>query len=114
MSKVFVMLTIVSKHFLRKNVVAMTVFPFILVRDKQTKFNKKTMNHETIHIVQQLELFWFVFFIWYFVEYGLRILQYKDPNLAYRNISFEREAYANDQNLDYLKTRKLFSFLNYL
>lgn len=28
---------------------------------------------------------------------------------AYRNISFEREAYANQDDLTYEKTRKLFS-----
>jgi hypothetical protein len=34
--------------------------------------------------------------------------------LAYRNLSFEREAYVNESNLEYLETRKYFSFLNYL
>jgi len=28
---------------------------------------------------------------------------------GYRNISFEKEAYNNDNNLDYLKTRKWFA-----
>ncbi|MGK0254765.1 MAG: hypothetical protein ACI9OE_002275, partial [Mariniflexile sp.] len=40
--------------------------------------------------------------------------QYKKWHLAYRNISFEREAYANEMYLDYLKQRKFWSFLKYL
>lgn len=108
------MLTIVAKYFLRKNVIALTIFPFIFVKDQSIKRNKKTMNHETIHIVQQLEMLWFAFFIWYLVEYIIRLLQYKNPHKAYLNISFEREAYANDQDLEYLKNRKFYAFLNYL
>jgi hypothetical protein len=54
------------------------------------------------------------FFVWYFVEYAVRLLQYKNANLAYRNISFEREAYANEINLSYLETRTYFRFLKYL
>ena len=35
-------------------------------------------------------------------------------NLTYRNISFERECYDNQHNLDYLKTRKFFNWINYI
>ncbi len=108
------MWTIVSKIILRKNVVAMTIFPFIILREKKTKENLRTMNHETIHLVQQVELLWILFFIWYLIEYCIRLIQYKNGHQAYINISFEREAYANDDNLDYLKKRKFYSFLNYL
>lgn len=31
---------------------------------------------------------------------------YRDTKLAYKNISFEREAYQNQSNLDYLSNRK--------
>jgi hypothetical protein len=54
------------------------------------------------------------FFIWYFMEYLVRLVQYKNADLAYRNISFEREAYANEENLTYLKSRSFLRFLNYL
>jgi len=36
---------------------------------------------------------------------------YWDTSKAYENICFEKEAYNNEKNLDYLKTRKHFSFL---
>ena len=72
------------------------------------------VNHEKIHLRQQLEMLILPFFIWYFLEYLVRLVQYKNKDLAYRNISFEREAYANETDLDYLKNRSFFRFLNYI
>lgn len=92
----------------------MALFPFILLRDKRMKSNKRLINHEKIHLKQQVELLLILFYIWYLIEYFVRLIQYKDSNEAYRNISFEREAYANDSDLEYLTNRKLFSFLKYL
>jgi hypothetical protein len=63
---------------------------------------------------QQLELLVIPFFIWYFIEYLFRLIQYKKADLAYRNISFEREAYANEKDLEYLKNRPLFKSLDFL
>jgi hypothetical protein len=33
---------------------------------------------------------------------------------GYHNISFEREAYTNDHDLNYLKKRRIFAFRRYL
>lgn len=90
------------------------MFPFILLRKKELRHNQSLINHEKIHLSQQLELLIIPFYIWYLSEYYIKYLKYKDPERAYRNISFEREAYENDQNLDYLKTRKFWSFISYL
>jgi len=90
------------------------LFPFILLRKKELRHNQSLINHEKIHLSQQLELLIIPFYIWYLSEYYIKYLKYKDPERAYRNISFEREAYENDQNLDYLKTRKFWSFISYL
>ena len=38
----------------------------------------------------------------------------KDGYLAYRRISFEREAYANENSMNYLKERKFWNFRKYL
>ena len=72
------------------------------------------MNHEKIHLRQQAEMLIIPFFIWYFLEYLVRFLQYKNAEKAYLNISFEREAYANEANLNYLKNRSFFQYWNYL
>ncbi len=72
------------------------------------------MNHEKIHLKQQLELLIIPFYLIYTIEFLVRLFQYKKRNLAYRNISFEREAYTNEFNLGYLKRRPFWRFLKYL
>jgi len=108
------MFVIVAKYLIPKGYRGLTLFPFVFVKYVFDSENKVLINHEKIHIRQQLELLVLPFFVWYFVEYAVRLLQYKNANLAYRNISFEREAYANELDLEYLKKRSFFSFLNYL
>ncbi|PWA07757.1 hypothetical protein [Flavobacterium laiguense] len=108
------MFVIVAKYLIPKGYRGLTLFPFVFVKYRYDFDNKVLVNHEKIHLRQQLELLVLPFFVWYFVEYAVRLLQYKNANLAYRNISFEREAYANEFHFDYLKTRPFFSFLNYL
>ncbi len=105
---------IISKFWVPKGFSGITVYPFIFAREKYLRANKTFVNHEKIHLRQQIELLIILFFIWYALEYFVRLIQYKDRKKAYRNISFEREAYANESNPHYLANRKFFSFLNYL
>ena len=89
---------------------AITLAPFgVYVNQKYTtveKLSKVTKNHEAnIHWPQQLELLIIVFYILYLLEWFIKLFIYGKKE-AYRNISFEREAYDNDNNLDYSKTRK--------
>ena len=108
------MFLIVSKYLIPKGYRGLTLFPFVIIRDFLDKENKVLLNHEKIHIRQQLELLILPFFLLYFLEYLLRWIQFKDRHKAYRNISFEREAYDNERNLDYLKTRPFWKFRNYI
>lgn len=109
------MIIIVCQRLLKNTKISgITLFPFILLRKNEYKQNKTLINHEKIHIRQQVELLIIPFYIWYLTEYYLKYLKYKNPQLAYRNISFEREAYDNDQNLNYLNQRKLWRFIHYL
>lgn len=113
-----------------KGFLAITFWPFIFTRKPLAE---KDENHENIHGEQQKEMLivgtvlalllfllgygWFsllalpVFFWWYIVEWLVRI--FINGN-AYRNISFEREAYANERNMGYIKTRKPFAWLGYI
>lgn len=88
------------------------LFPFILLRRKSP--NLFLLNHERIHLKQQLELGLVVFYIWYLAEYLIRLARHRKHYLAYLHISFEKEAYHNQGNLDYLKTRTLWAFWKYL
>jgi hypothetical protein len=108
------MFVIVAKYLIPKGYRGLTLFPFVFIKYRFDSENKVLINHEKIHIRQQLELLVLPFFVWYFVEYAVRLLQYKNANLAYRNISFEREAYANELDLEYLEKRRFFRFLTYL
>lgn len=108
------MFLIVNRFLIPKGYRGMALFPFVIVKSKLDKENPVFINHEKIHLRQQLQLLVSPFFIWYILEYFVRLIQYKNTNLAYRNISFEREAYANEHNLDYLKQKSLWGFLKYV
>jgi len=108
------MILIVFKYLTPRGFRGLTFFPFVFMVDAKDKENVIFINHEKIHIRQQLELLILPFIIWYIVEYGFRFIQYKDRNKAYQNISFERESYANEKDLEYCKTRSFWSFLKYL
>ena len=92
----------------------LTIYPFIFLKKKQLKDDIYLLNHETIHLKQQLELLIIPFFVWYGIEYIFRLIQYRNQFLAYKNISFEREAYTYDSDLNYTKNRKFWSFLKYI
>lgn len=96
--------------------IAMTIFPFIFIRKKMSWcFDDVDERHETIHGRQQIELLLLLFFVWYGIEYVVRWICYGfDGHLAYRNISFEQEAYLNENDLSYPYERKLYSFVRYL
>jgi hypothetical protein len=82
---------------------AIALFPFI-VMPKSTVIDDELINHEKIHLRQQLELLVIPFYIWYLIE----ILR-----KGYYGVCFEREAHLNDSDLNYLKNRKPYSFLKY-
>ncbi len=96
-----------------KGFVAVNLFGVIFTRNEYMPISDKTINHEAIHTRQILELFFVFFYLWYSVEWLIRLVQYRSTKEAYRNISFERDAYAQDSDHDYLKNRKPYSFLRY-
>lgn len=97
--------------WLGKNTEAMTVWPFIFVNPNYD-LTEVTIRHESIHGQQQKEMLLIPFYIWYFVEYGIRYLKYGNADKAYKNISFEREAYSNQSNPNY--KRIFWGFISYL
>jgi len=105
---------LVIRHFFYKNYVGLSLWPFIILKDIQLKDDVVLINHEKIHLKQQVELFILPFYMVYVLEWLIRSVIYFDSYRAYQNISFEREAYDNEKNLDYVGTRKPFSFIKYL
>jgi hypothetical protein len=78
------------------------------------KDNHKLINHERIHLRQQAELLILPFYIWYVAEYLIHVAACRNKKEAYYNISFEREAYGNEANLNYLKDRPFWNFIKFI
>ncbi len=91
------------EFLLRMKISAIAIFPFIIL-PTYTTITDRLINHEKIHLRQQLEMLIIPFYIVYLIEY------YKK---GYYNVSFEKEAYANEHNNQYISKRKLFSFIKY-
>lgn len=103
-----------SKYLIPKNYTGLAIYPFIFLKNKSLSDNWVLINHERIHLKQQLELLWIFFFIWYTSEFLFRLLLLRNWNDAYKAISFEKEAYENEGNPNYLNERKSWAFLTYL
>ena len=105
---------VVFKHFFYRNYVGLSLWPYIILKEGALRKDQVLINHERIHLRQQKELLIIPFYLLYITEWVLRTLLYLDSYRAYQNISFEREAYVNEKDPDYLSKRKAFSFLDYL
>lgn len=131
---------IIKNNFIPfKGYLAITIFPFVFVRnDSKYKFDKVASNHEHIHYIQQIEFlvacavimavvipvtnisWWWMFvcpgvyFLWYGLEYCIRYVAYPSQREAYRNISFEQEAYMNEEDMHYLENRRMFAWVKYI
>lgn len=107
------MIIITSKYLIQNGIRGLTLFPFVFVANNSDLEDEILMNHEKIHIQQQKEMLVLPFYIFYLIDFGIKFLRFKDKNKAYRNICFEKEAYANEKNLNYLMKRKFWNFLHY-
>lgn len=114
--------------------IAMTVWPFLFVRrDLEHHYNADVDRHEHIHARQQIEMLiagavlsvvlWLIgcgwwsllalllFYWWYLIEFVIKAFYYGSNDVAYRYLSFEREAYNHMYEVDYLQNRRAFAWL---
>ena len=89
---------------------AINLFGVLFVR-KGCTMSDTDLNHEAIHTAQMKEMWYVFFYLWYLIEWVIRL--FKKGN-AYRNISFEQEAYDNQSWLKYLENRPRFAWLDYI
>ena len=75
------------------------------------ELSRTEINHELIHERQAKEMLFVFFYLWYLIEWLIRLT---GKGNAYHKISFEREAYINQNNLLYLTGRKMFNFIKYI
>lgn len=102
------------------------------------EMTQSTRNHECTHarqwvecmlasgvIIWALVLFanlsawWFVlsflmFYILYVLEYLIKLIRYRNFSKAYKNISFEREAYECQFDNNYLENGDYFEWVKYI
>lgn len=76
--------------------------------------DEENINHEKTHSVQIFEMLVIGFYLWYVIEWLIKLIIYKNASSAYEQISFEKEAHANDKDAEYLSTRKHYSWISYL
>lgn len=92
---------------------AINLFGILFVRGN-ARIDDQTLRHEEIHTYQMKEMCYIFFYLWYVIEWLTRLIRLRDSKKAYRNISFEKEAYGNQTDLNYEKNRKLFSWFKYI
>ena len=86
---------------------AITLGPFVFSRGE---ISERTRNHESIHWEQYKECL-IVGFLFLYLFFWLRnLLNGYDGKGAYYNIPFEREAYDNQHDSEYLLYRKRFAW----
>ena len=115
-----------SKWLPLGNYYAITIFNNLIRRDKYKyhPISGTTYNHESIHLQQELDFVFgceklyilggCIFYILYFIEWLIKAIISLFTGFkikAYYSISFEQEAYKNQKDLNYLKTRKRFSWI---
>ena len=89
-----------------KGFLAINLFGIIFSKRELTSIER---NHEAT--AQMKKLLYIGFYLWYVIEWVFNLFKWGDRKQAYRNISFEREAYKYQLNLTYLNSRKHYAFL---
>ena len=92
---------------------AMALYPFMIFKKQALKGSQVIINHEKVHFRQQQELLIIFFYPLYFFHYLINLFKYRNHYQAYLKICFEREAYSNELDFEYLKHRKPYAWLKY-
>src|SRR5687768_2563199 len=88
----------------------LSFFIFIWI-SKHTKDEVRLVRHEKIHFLQQIEMLFVFHWICYAFFYLWSRTKGHGHYVAYRYNPFELEAYNNEHDADYLRTRKSFAWI---
>lgn len=100
---------------------AITLFDHMIIRNEFRDFpvKKEYVNHESIHAAQARDFGlgfcgYFIFYLWYLLEWILKLPCWLFGGKPYYSISFEQEAYNREFDYDYLEHRKRFAWIKYV
>jgi len=98
-------------------VAAITLAPFGIYIRHYLIDEAYTNAHERIHWKQQLEMLIIFYYLWYLIEWIIKLFIHGKE--AYHNLSFEREARLTEGNLNYgekwfIPRRKHYHWIKYL
>lgn len=93
-----------------KGFAAINLFGVVFARRECKPLSDRTLRHEAIHKAQMRELFYIWFYVLYLLEWLFRLVKQSYTGQdAYRNISFEKEAYKKQDRKTYLSYRQPFA-----
>lgn len=87
---------------------ALVVFPFIFY--KTTTPSESARRRQHIHLMQQLELGFVLYYIIYWLDFWYAYYHYNDFEVSHSHVRFEREAIMTTCSNN---NRKLFGWLSY-
>ena len=98
-----------------KGFLAINLFGILFVRSEyKGRVTEKVVTHETIHTKQMKEMLYVFFYLWYIIEWLIRLCFTWNTHEAYRKISFEQEAYLYEKFPNYPNVRTHFNWVQFL
>lgn len=115
-----------------------TVGPWVFTKMKEEEVPQEVRNHECTHVRQWAEMsllvgllllmgvlafgvsaWWLLaaplaYYLWYGVEYLVRLCLLRDGRKAYRAVSFEQEAYGHEVDAGYNENAGYFAWVKYI
>ncbi len=101
---------IYNKYFPFGSFYATNIFGVIFARSDKGQMSEVQKNHEYIHTLQQREMLYIGFTLWYCIEWLWRYVKCRNWMKAYYDTYFEREAYKMESDLGYRNRRKHFAW----
>lgn len=98
-----------------KGFLAINLLGILFVRSEyKGRVNERVITHESIHTKQMQEMLYVFFYLWYVLEWFIRLLFTWNTHKSYRSISFEREAYLHEDIPNYPNVRTHFKWIKLL
>lgn len=106
---------IYSKHIPMKGYIAILLLFWMVIREEyRNRLPWFAENHETTHLHQELEMMIVFFYLWFIVEFSIKLAITLSWKRAYLSVAFEQEAYNNQFEKRYLENRRHYAWLKYV